>query len=99
MLLSTETVLVPPLEEDFGDGIDSLEDDTIEKEDEEMEDETMEFSDILGCMLRLNTPFKNIESINKLASVATIKQCKESFERLKNDLRHSYSEVVQKRKG
>ena len=50
------------------DGIDSLEDDTIEKEDEEMEDEKMEFSDILGCMLRLNVPFKNLESNNKLAS-------------------------------
>ena len=62
MLLSTKTVIVPPLEEDFGDGIDSLEDETIEKEDEEMADEKMEFSDILGCMLRLNAPFKNLES-------------------------------------
>ena len=61
MILSL-TVLVPPLEEDSGDGSDSLEDDTIEKE--EMEDEIMEFSDILGCMLRLNAPFKNLESNN-----------------------------------
>ena len=58
----------------------------------------MEFSEILGFMLRLNAPFKKLEVNNKLASDETIKRCKESFERLKNDLRRSHSEVVQKKR-